>query len=488
MHFSSKTIAKLVGMILMILGIAMLPSLICALCTSDQTCLYAFGISTPLSFGIGLCMYLLIPRSRKGLLQRDGYLAVVVCWISGAVIGALPYILSGFLPHFYDAFFESMSGLSTTGATVTRASMPAALILWKAMMHWLGGMGILIFIIAILPALGVGGQRIASAEAPGSELAKMSPRINDISKMLYLIYSTMTGIEFLLLWLGSTMGPFEALVNTLGSISTAGLLYHQGAVSAYQSLFVELVISIFTIFSSTNFIVYISLITKSFKQIAHNIEVRTYFGIIAAASILIAIILKVSGTCATFGSALRHGFFQAATFASTSGFYLDDYTSWPISAQIILFTLMFIGGCAASTSGSLKVFRLVIMVKLIKRGAYRRIHPHAVRSIRIGDTVITSRLASAVTSFAILFGVTFVLSSIVISLSGCSLETATSTAISLMSTTGGSFGAIGAEACYNMFAPGMKLFLSLLMMVGRLELFTVFIMFSGSFWNPNRAT
>ena len=317
MHFSSKTIAKLVGMILMILGIAMLPSLICALCTSDQTCLYAFGISTPLSFGIGLCMYLLIPRSRKGLLQRDGYLAVVVCWISGAVIGALPYILSGFLPHFYDAFFESMSGLSTTGATVTRASMPAALILWKAMMHWLGGMGILIFIIAILPALGVGGQRIASAEAPGSELAKMSPRINDISKMLYLIYSTMTGIEFLLLWLGSTMGPFEALVNTLGSISTAGLLYHQGAVSAYQSLFVELVISIFTIFSSTNFIVYISLITKSFKQIAHNIEVRTYFGIIAAASILIAIILKVSGTCATFGIALRHGFFQAVTFAST---------------------------------------------------------------------------------------------------------------------------------------------------------------------------
>lgn len=488
MNFSKKTIARLTGMILMILGAAMLPCLANAFYMHDKDCQFAFLVSTPITMVTGLCLFRMLHSSKKGLLQRDGYMSVIVCWITGAVFSSLPYMLSGFLPHFYDAFFEAMSGLSTTGATIAEAPMPDPLILWKATTHWLGGMGILIFIIAVLPALGIGGQRIASAEAPGSELAKMSPRIADISKLLYIIYSTMTAAEFLLLWLGSSMGPFEAYVNTLGSISTAGLLYNQGGmVESYGSLYVELVISLFTIFSSTNFVIYISMIKRSFKQVINNIEVRTYLLIIASASMFVAIVLKIQGVYPTFGSALRHSFFQVTAFSSTSGFCISNYMAWPMVCQFVLFTLLFIGGCAASTSGSLKVFRLVVIVKLIRRGAYRRLHPHSVRSLRVGDTVITSRLASAVTSFAVLFGVTFMLSALVISLSGCSLETALGSAISLMSTAGGSFGEVGPAACYAMFPPAIKVFLSFLMMIGRLELFTVFITFSGSFWNPNKA-
>lgn len=488
MNFNRKALARICGFILIILSIAMVPCLLAAFYFHEEKCQYAFGISAPLTLAAGLALYLLLPNSKKGFLQRDGYLAVMISWIIGALFGTLPYLLSGFLKTFPDAFFESMSGLSTTGATITKDYMPESLILWKSTMHWLGGMGILIFIIAILPALGVGGQRIASAEAPGSELAKMSPRITDISKMLYLIYSTLTIAEFLMLAFGSSMKPFEALVNTLGSISTAGLLYHQGSVNEYNSLYTELVMACFTIASSLNFVVYISLLKRNFSKAFRNIEARSYLIVLAGSTLFIAIMLRIHHVYPSFLESVRHAFFQVAAFASTSGFCIDNYMTWPAVTKVLLFTLLLVGGCAASTSGGLKVFRLVVMEKLVRRGAYRRMHPHSVRAVRIGGEVITSRLASAVTSFVILYGVTFLLASLVISLSGCNLETALTSAASLMSTTGGSFGTVGPAAYYGMFQPPMKIFLSLLMMVGRLELFTVFIMFSTSFWNPNRAS
>lgn len=485
MNFRFRTLMKLVGCLLMIVGISMFPSMLCA-AVQGQTRLSLIFLSCGILTGTGgAILFRVIHPSRKRLTIRDGYLSAILAWILCSLAAMTPYLFSGVTRNIWDAFFESVADFTTTGATVLKIHMPDALILWKAICHWMGGMGILIFMISILPMLGTGGQRIATAESPGPELLKLKPRMQDYSIVLYLIYVILTAAEWLLLWLGSKMNAFEALVNSLGSISTAGLFLHPDGIGYYHSLYVELIISIFTILSSINFVCYLHLAQRDFKNLFKNMELRIFLCMIAIGTLIVTVALRCSGTFHSIGSALRHAFFQVTAFATTSGFSMDNYNRWPTLCLAVFFLLLLIGGCAASTAGGIKVIRVGVMIKLIIRGFYRRRHPRAVRAVRLGETVISAQLASAVTSFILIYGVTFFLSAIILSLQGMDMTTTLSTTAGLMSTTGLNIGStpIGYLGMYH---PVLKLFMSLLMITGRLEMVAVLLLFFPSFWSPDR--
>ena len=487
MSYKLKSVFKTSGILLIISGLFMLFPLVCSVYYHEFLCAGAFLISGALSLLLGLGMRVLASSHHDTFDSRRGYLTVIFAFIVCSLVGALPYMISGEIPSFPDAFFESVAGYTTTGAsTVSDMELSNSLIMWKAVTHWLGGIGALFFVIFVLPVLGFGSQRIATAEIPEPGLVGIAPRVQDIVILLGIAYVGLTTLEFFLLLVGSDMGSFEALINSMSSISTAGIMLNPGGISYYNSLYVELVITIFSILAGANFMVYIYLMKGSLHQITHNIEIRTYLMIIIIASIIVTLSLRISGTCDSIGQALRYGFFQVSSFVTTSGFVAYDYSAWPNICSSIFLILMFIGGCAASTSGSIKSIRILIMMKLIKRGFFLRIHPRSVKAIKVGDSVISAKMTSTVSAFIILYCFAFVVCSLILSLQGLDMETTISATASLMSSTGIAFGEIGSGRYFGMFCDPLKIFMSFIMMLGRLELFTVFIMFTPYFWRLHR--
>ncbi len=488
MGFAYKTTARIICLIIGITGAAMIFPFICATLDSNDHAENIFAVICCISVIVGTLGFKYIPRSRHSLQSRDAYFIVLLSWITCALIGAIPYYASGELPTFADAIFEAVAGYTTTGASsMNELSFTDSLILWKAITHWLGGMGILIFIITILPTMGSGGQRIVTAESPGAGLSTGAPRSKDMAKLLYLIYSALTLFCFLLLYFGSEMNAFEALINSMGCVSTAGLFLHPSGIQYYDSFYIECVISVFTIIASVNFLLLIYLVKRQFNNIRKNMEVRVFLILIAVSTLLVAVNLLVSETYVSVSRAFRVAFFQCTAFFTTSGFTITNYMRWPVFSQMILFTAFFIGGCVASTSGGIKITRIMIMFKLIRRSFFRKLHPRSVKAIKIGEHALPSAMVSSVTSFVVLYLATFLIGSAVLSIQGLDLETTMSTTASLMSTTGIAFGKIGASGSFELFSPGMKLFISLFMMVGRLEMFTVFVILTPGFWNPNNA-
>lgn len=488
-NLNYQIIVKILAFITLLTGLFMLPAVFCAYYYREWHMLQALGFSAAVTmlFG-GTILYFLQPVKPKAHLRaREGYLVVSLCWVIASLFGALPYFVSGFAPDFIDSFFESVAGFTTTGCTALHnAIMPKSLLLWKAISHWLGGMGILIFVVSILPTLGVNGQLIAQAESPGPVLQKMAVKMSDSAKILYLMYLSFTIIETVLLCLDPSMTTFDALINTLGSISTGGLFAHPNGIGYYDSLYVELVISVFTILSSVNFILYFYLLKRQWRNILEDVELRSFLCILTVAVAACTAVLCFVGNYPSFGKALRDSFFQVVSVITTSGYSSVDYTVWPTTCKIILFTLMFVGGCAASTCGSIKVVRILILFKLIFRGFYKRIHPRAVIAIKFGDRSVSAPMVSSITAFIFIYMAVFFLSAIILSLQGLDLETTISTSASLLSNTGIAFGEVGATSNYSIFSNPLKLYLCLIMIMGRLELFTIIILFTRSFWGKDR--
>lgn len=482
-----QLILKILGMITLIIGASMLPALLCAWLFHETNCLRSLSFSAFITIGFGAGVAIAMKSSKARFRSREGYIVVALCWIIASIFGALPYYLSDFSQSYIDCFFEATAGFTTTGCSaIGDAVLPRSLLLWKAISHWLGGMGILVFVISILPALGVNGQMIARAEAPGPVLEKMTVRMSDSAKILYLTYITLTFLEFCLLCFSRTMGPFDALVNTLGSISTGGLFAHPEGIAFYNSLYVEIVISLFTILASVNFILYHYAVTRKWNYVLHDIEFRSYLRIIATAVLLCTAGLYCSGSYSSLGKALRDSFFQVVSLSTTSGYSSADYTCWPTICQVVLFTLFFIGGCAASTSGSLKVIRVLVLFKLIWRGFYKRIHPRSVVAIKLNGKAVPAPVVSSITVFILMYMALFLFSCLVLSLQNLDMETTISTAAAMMSNTGIAFGEIGNLGNYSVYCTPLKLYLSLLMIMGRLELFTIVILFTRSFWGKDR--
>lgn len=481
-----KAIVRILGIILLIIGLSMVAPWIYAEVTDDPSAAWAFRkcASPTIILGGLISFFVRAPSARFRV--REGYIVVASCWILASLVGAFPYFLTDFTNSYVDALFESTSGFTTTGCTaVDHRFLSDSLILWKAISHWLGGMGILVFVISLLPALGINGQMIARAETPGPVMEKMTVRMSDSAKVLYVTYFSLTIFEFLMLMGSGKMSIFDAVVNTLGSISTSGLMVHPEGIAYYDSLYIEIVISLFCILSSINFILYHYAVTGKISYLIKDIELRAYLIIIAMAITICSIGLALQSDN-TFGEALRESFFQVISMATTAGYTRTPYTVWPTVCQMVLITLMFIGGCAASTSGGIKVVRVLVMFKLIWRGCIKRIHPRSVVAVKVGGNAISAPVVSQITVFILMYMLIFLLSSFVMSLQGLDMETTMTATLAMISNTGASFGETASLGNFSMFHPALKIYLSALMIVGRLELFTIIILFTRNFWGRDR--
>lgn len=485
MKLSYKFIIRILGLLGYIEGFTMLPCGFVALHFGESSSalpLFLVGIASIL-FG----HFVMVTTNFTGLLVKtaEGYRMAAICWIFCSLLGALPFYFSGNGFTLVQSFFESVAGFTTTDATVIRIeSMPHALVLWRSIENWLGGMGILILIISMFPNLGFTGQSIAQAETTGPTLEKLDAKFSDTGKYLYLIYSSLTLILFFLL-LAGPLNWYEALVNALSCISTAGSIITKADTLAYESTYIRAIIMIFTIISSLNFALYFSLFKGKWKTVCKNFEARVFITTILVSSLVIAVVLKLSGTYSSLWQAVKDSLFQVVSFVSTSGYYACNYMRWPTFAVVLLFILLFMGGCSLSTTGSLKVSRVVVLFKLIQRGIFKQVHPNSVKSIVISKEAVSPQMASSIVAHTLLYFLFLFGGVILLSLNNLDLETTITSAFGLFTNTGVALGSPGAGGYFGMFNPFSQLVLCLLMMAGRLEMYSISMLFISKTWVSN---
>jgi trk system potassium uptake protein TrkH len=482
-----QTIIKIAGAIILLVSAAMLPALVVSLLYGEAAMVRAFlfSIVPPAIAGVGL---LLATKPFSGALHmREGIFVVALCWTLASALGAAPYMASGVIPDFVDAFFESAAGFSTTGATLLAdiSDIPKGLMFWRSLSHWLGGMGILVFAISILPALGIGALNIAKAETPGPTLDKVTTRISDNAKFLYIIYIVFSVAEFLLLLAGK-MNAYDAAVHTFGSVSTGGLSNREGGLIGLDDPYSEFVIAFFCILASVNFVIFNELVHRRWKNFFKEAELRAFFFIIAGSVVFTGVCLKASGFYDSVADCFRYAFLQVSAFITTSGYVNADYTAWPAVCRWLLFMLMIMGGCSSSTAGGIKVIRVRILFKLIQRGFHRRLHPRSVVAVKLSNKPVSAENVSNITAFILMYFLLLFAGALILSLDNKGLLTTFNAVVSMLSNTGLGFGEVDYNANYVIFSHPARLFLSFLMIAGRLELFTVVILLTPAYWRTAR--
>ncbi|MCF6461926.1 TrkH family potassium uptake protein [Clostridium sp. Cult1] len=474
------SVIKILGNLLLVEAALMIPSLLVSI-YYDGSDKMAFIISIIITSLIGLIMSKSF-RFSKSIKAREGLTIVAFGWILASFFGSLPFIFSGSILSWVDAFFETVSGFTTTGATIIDnvEVIPKGVLFWRSFTHWIGGMGILVFTVAILPTLGVGGFQIFKVESPGPQPDRIAPRIKDTAKILYTTYFVITILQIVLLLVGK-MPFFDTIVHTFGTVGTGGFSIKNSSVGAYNSTYIHLVIGTFMILSGVNFSLYYSLFKGRWKEVIKNEELRLYLGIIFMAVLLIA--LNINTTIYhRFWLALRDAFFQVGSIITTTGYATVDFDKWPTFSKTILFSLMFVGGCAGSTGGGMKNIRILVLLKLVKREISKIFHPRAVIPIKIGDRVLPNEVVAGITSFFTLYIMIFILGTIFISLEGIDFESSAGAVAATLGNIGPGLGLVGPARTFNQFSHASKLLLSLFMLLGRLELFTIIALFAPSVW------
>lgn len=475
-----KMMFKVLGYILLIIALSMIPPLIIALITGEGD-FPAFLISASITgfFGFGLTR---IPIKKNVIKVKEGLAIVTLGWLFASVFGAMPFYLSGSIPSFVDALFETVSGFTTTGATIIKdiEVLPKGILFWRSFSHWIGGMGILVVAVAVLPMIGSGGFHIFKAESPGPVSDKIVPRIKDTAKILYATYIIITLAEFILLMIGG-MTPFEAIVHTFGTLGTGGFSTRNGSIGAFNNSYIFIVISVFMIMSGTNFSLYYDLFKGKWRDVIKNSELRLYLGIIGVSVLAITIDTNLSLYHNWF-EAFKHSLFQTSSIITTTGYTTADYEQWSTFSQGILFALMFVGGSAGSTGGSIKVMRILVLIKILKRELTKILHPRAILSVRVGGQPVSDDTLLNISSFFMLYMLIFVFGSIIISLEGIGLMGASSAVAATLGNIGPGFEFVGPTQTYADFSIFSKLLLSFFMLLGRLELFTVIALLTPKFW------
>ncbi|MBF8982912.1 TrkH family potassium uptake protein [Lutibacter sp. B2] len=475
-----KMIFKVLGYILLIIALGMIPPLLIS-AINKQTDMISFAISILLTVLTGF-VFAKIPITKKKIKAKEGLAIVTLGWIFASLYGALPFYLSGSIPSYVDAFFESVSGFTTTGATIINdiEVLPMGILFWRSFTHWIGGMGILVVAVAILPMMGTGGFHVFKAESPGPITDKIAPRIKDTAKILYGSYIIITIAEFILLLFGG-MSPFESAIHTFGTLGTGGFSTRNASVGAFNNSYITIVISIFMIMSGTNFSLYYDIYKGKWKEVIKNSELKLYLGIIGISVLAITINTNMSLYHNWFES-FKHSLFQVSSIITTTGYTTFDYEQWSTFSKGILFMLMFVGGSAGSTGGSIKVIRILALIKLIKRELTKILHPRAIVSVKFGDQPVSEDTLLNISSFFMLYMVIFIFGSIIISLEGIGFMGATSAVAATLGNIGPGFEFVGPTHTYSDFSIFSKLLLSFFMLLGRLELFTVIALLTPKFW------
>lgn len=475
-----KSVLHILGALLVFVGLSLLFPIAFSLYYHDGDFLALF-YSLLITVSVGAALWKFIP-GRPELGIREGFAVVSFGWVLLAAFGALPYMFSAVEISYTDAFFETMSGFTTTGATILTdvEALPHGVLFWRSLTHWLGGMGIIVLSLAILPMLGIGGMQLFKAEVPGPEVDKLKPRIQDTAKILWGVYALFSIVEALLLMFGG-MSVFDALCHTFGTMATGGFSTKNAGIGHFQSAYVEYVITVFMILAGTNFALHYRTLKGELKSYFKSSEFCFYLGVIIFVTVFITVDLifyqNVSAT-----TSIQKSVFQVTSLLTTTGFHSADYESWAISSQLILVVLMFFGGCAGSTGGGIKIVRIYLTVKYGLVQLKKLLHPHAVIPIRMGNRSVPEQAITDVLGFLLLYITIFVLASIFMSLLGLDLTTAVSTVISTLGNIGPGIGAIGPTENYAHIPILGKWVLSFLMLVGRLEIYTVLVVFNRDFW------
>ena len=486
MNLSLRAVCRIIGLVLFVVGFSMMPSLIVAGIYKEVPALLTF-LSTILFAAVaGLFLVYVGHKSTAKLKVRDGFLIVTLCWIVSAALGAVPFVISQSIPNFFDAFFESCSGFSTTGASILTdiESLPKSMLFWRSFTHWIGGMGILIFAIALMPSLGISGQNIAVSEAPGPTLDKITPKMSDTAKALYAIYIIFTIVEVILLCLGG-LNLYDSLIHSFGTMGTGGFSNYNNSVAHFNSAYVDIVITVFMVLAGANFNLYYMSLRRGVGRLLGDAEFRFYLLIVAAVTILIAFNLYSSHYYESAAESARYSIFQTASILTTTGFATTNFDLWPTFSRMLLLLLMFIGGCSSSTGGGIKVIRILILLKLIRRGLATRLHPNAVVTVRLNDRTVPADTVTAISNHAFLYMAVVFISTILISLNNFDMVTSFTSVITCLGNVGPGFELVGPSANFSIYAAPAKLLLSFLMLAGRLELFTLFILLTPRFWNPD---
>jgi trk system potassium uptake protein len=479
-HF--RLIIKFIGILLMMLSAAMATSILWSWYYNEVLVIRSLFISSGITFSSGLLLYLLTAGyDHRNIGKKEGYIVVTFTWVSITLFGSLPFYISGAIPSYTNAFFETMSGFTTTGATILTdiEAVPKGLLFWRSMTHWLGGMGIIVLTLAILPILGVGGMQLFVAEAPGTTPSRLHPRITETAKRLWGIYVIFTLAQTLLMMFGG-MNLFDALCHAFSTMATGGFSTKNDSIAGF-SPYIQYVIILFMIIAGTSFSLHYFLLKGQFRKVLNNEEFRFYLAIIFVFTLVFTVSIYAMHQ-ADIEEAFRDSMFQIVSIATTTGFITTDYLQWHGFLWFGLFLLMFTGGCIGSTGGGIKMIRILILVKNTRLELKRLIHPMAIIPVRINGQNIPTEIIQNFLAFFLLYMLIMVAGSTIMTAFGLDFDSAIGASIATLGNIGPAIGKLGPVENYAEVPLGAKWALSFFMLLGRLELFTVLLLFSPSFW------
>lgn len=475
-----KIVFNITGRLLQTLALILLLPMAVSLIYKEK-CAWAFLITAVISVIIGSVLRLFTRNYSKELYAKEGFLIVSLAWVSASLIGCLPFIISGEIPKFADAFFEIVSGFTTTGASIITdvESISYGLHFWRSFAHWIGGMGVLVFVMAFVNNLSDRAIHIMRAEMPGPVVGKIVPRASDTSKMLYIMYIVMTLVQIILLWAGD-MNLFEAVFHSLGTAGTGGFSMKADGLAGY-SAYSQWIITVFMFLFGVNFNLYYLILIRRFKPVFKSTELWAYTGLVVVSTFFI--VLNINSMYPTLGETIRHSAFQVSSIITTTGYSTVDFIDWPSFSKAVLLILMFVGGCAGSTAGGLKVSRAVILVKMGAREIKRLIHPRSVSSIKFEGKDVDDHTKHGITTYFGVYMLVLLSAFLIISLDGFDFETNFTTAVTCFNNVGPGLskivGPMGSFAGYSDFS---KIVLSFAMLFGRLEIFPLLIALIPSTW------
>jgi len=473
-------IIKNLGILLMVEAACMLPSLLVAI-IYNQYDIMAFIVTMMLLIVIGFLMYL-IPARNKNFYTRDGFVIVSLGWILVSLFGALPFVISGAIPSYIDAVFETVSGFTTTGSTILRdvESLPKGLLFWRSFTNWIGGMGVLVMMLAVLPTARANTLQIMKAESPGPDPGKLVPRIGQSAKLLYRMYIGLSLVQVVLLLIGG-MPLYDTLIHTFSTAGTGGFSNMNTSVGAYNNLYYEIIIGLFMFLFGINFTLYYQALNGDIKSIIRDEEFRLYFFVVVGAIVLITCNLwgPVFGT---IWESLRYSSFQVSSIITTTGFSTTNFDVWPAFSKTILIFLMFIGACAGSTGGGIKCLRFLLLFKTIKHEVRRIIHPRAVYTVKYGGKTVNGDVLFGVMNYFFIIMIVFAVSLLLVSLDGFDFVSNFTAVATTINNIGPGLGIVGPMGNFADYSDLSKIVFSFTMLFGRLEIYPMLILFAPTSW------
>ena len=484
-----KIVFNIVGRMFEIMSLFLLLPLVVSIIYRETKSFFAFAVTIVISLLFGVFLRFFTRNYNKVMYAREGFLAVALVWLAASLVGCLPFLLSGEVTSFSDAFFETVSGFTTTGASVLDVTkLSHGILLWRSFTHWIGGMGVLVFMVAFMSNISDRAMHVLRAEMPGPVIGKIVPKARDTSKVLYIMYIVLTLIQIVALWLGE-MNLFESTIHSFGTAGTGGFGIRGDSVASYSSYSQWIIIAFMVIFG-VNFNLYYLMTIRRFKAAIKSTELWTYFGIITVSTVLIAVNLTMNPNpsygFSGIGETIKNSVFQVSSIVTTTGYASADFNIWPDFSKSILLVLIFSGACAGSTAGGLKISRVILLFKMCAKEVKRMVHPRSVVSVKLEGKEIEEDVQKSVTTYFSVYIICILAFFLIIGFEPFGFETNFTAVVTCFNNVGPGFDIVGPYGSFAGYSPFSKIILSLAMLMGRLEIFPVLIALIPSAWRKKK--